>query len=83
MEWGKLHDETHIVTLILTEQQAERIRERLWPDDSLLGATSGRGFSIETPEQVAVVNEILKPEIFIQFSQKHKWMLQTWPEVHD
>jgi hypothetical protein len=83
IEWGKLHDEAHIVTLRLTQEQAERIRERLWPDDSLLDFPGGRGFSIETPEQVEVVNEILHPEIFIKFSQEHIWMLQTWPEVHD
>ncbi len=82
-EWGELHDRAHIVTLRLTEGQAEKIRERLWPDEALLGATCGGGFSIETPEQVAAVNEILKPYIYITFSQEHKWMLQTWPEIVD
>ena len=79
--WGKLHDEAQIVTVRLTEAQAEKIRERLWPDEALLGATCGRGFSIETPEQVEIVNQILNPQIFIRFSQQHVWMLQTWPEV--
>ncbi len=83
MEWGELHDRAQIITVTLTEEQAEKIRARLWPDEALLGATSGCGFSIDTPEQVAVVNEILKPEIFIRFSQEHIWMLQTWPEVVD
>src|SRR5690349_18251166 len=83
VEWGKLHDAAQIVTFRLTEEQAERIRERLWPDEALLGATCGRGFSIETSEAVEVVNEILKPNIFIKFSQEHVWMLQTWPEVID
>jgi len=80
-EWGELHDKAHIVTFRLTEEQAESIRERLWPDEGLLGATSGRGFHIETPEQVAAINEILKPDISINFNEEHKWMLQTWPEV--
>lgn len=83
MEWGKLHDRAQIVTFRLTEEQAERIRDRLWPDEGLLGATCGCGFSIETPEQVEVVNEILKPDIFIRFSQEHIWVLQTWPEFID
>ena len=82
-EWGELHDRAHIVTLHLTEDQANRIRDRLWPDQALLGATCGRGFSIETPEQVAAVNDVLKPDIFINFSQQHIWMLQTWPDVVD
>ena len=69
-EWGDLHDKAHIVTLRLTEDQAERIRDRLWPDKALLGATCGGGFPIETPEQVAAVNEILKPGISINFSQE-------------
>ena len=83
IEWAKLHDQSEIITLHLTEEQAEMIRGRLWPDETLLGATCGRGFSIETPEQVAVVNDILKPDICIRFSQEHIWMLQTWPEVVD
>jgi hypothetical protein len=81
--WGKLHDEAQIVTFRLTEEQAGKIRDRLWPKEGLLGATSGRGFPIETAEQVAVINEILQPEISIRFSQEHVWMLQTWPEVID
>jgi hypothetical protein len=81
VEWGKLHDRAQIVTVRVTEQQAEQIRERLWPDEALLGATSGRGFSIDTPEQVAVINEILRPDVHIRFSAEHVWMLQTWPEV--
>ena len=80
MEWGKLHDEAHIATFYLSEEQAERIRERLWPNEGLLGATGGQVFLIETSEQVAAINEILQPEIFITFSQEHIWMLQTWPE---
>jgi len=78
-EWSKLHELAHIVTLRLTEEQAERIRERLWPAATLLGATCGHGFSIETPEQVAVINEILRPDFRIQFDQRHDWMLQTFP----
>jgi hypothetical protein len=83
IEWGKLHDQAHIATFRFSEEQAERIRERLWPTEALLGATCGRGFSIETPGQVAAINEILQPEIPIRFSQEHVWMLQTWPEVID
>src|SRR6266545_1036999 len=66
MEWGELHERAQIVAITLTPQQAERIRAGLWPDEAMLGATSGRGFSIDTPEQVAVVNDILKPEISIR-----------------
>jgi hypothetical protein len=81
MEWGKRYEQAHIATFRLSEEQAERIRERLWPDEALLGATSGRGFSIDTSEQVEIINEILKPDIHIRFSPEHVWMLQTWPEV--
>jgi hypothetical protein len=82
-EWGELYDRASIVSLRLTEDQAMRIRDQLWPDQALLGATCGRGFSIETAEQVAAVNDVLKPDIFINFSQQHIWMLQTWPGVGD
>jgi hypothetical protein len=82
-EWGELRDRARIVTISLTENQAEKIRDRLWPQEALLGATCGRGFSIETPEQVAAVNDILKPGIAIDYSQEHIWMLQTWPEIVD
>lgn len=74
-------DRARIVTLLLSAIQAEKIRVRLWPDEDLLGATGRRGFSIETPEQVAVVNEILMPQISIDFSLEHIWMLQTWLET--
>jgi len=40
MEWGELHKRAHIATFHLSEEQAERIRKRLWPNESLLGATS-------------------------------------------
>lgn len=68
LERGKQHDQAHIATFRLSEEQAERIRKRLWPNETLLGATCGRGFPIETPEQVAAVNEILQPAISITFS---------------
>ena len=80
MESEELYRRARIVTVTLTEEQAEKIRARLWPDERLLGATCGRGFSIDTAEQVAAINDILKPEISIEFSPDHKWMLQTWPE---
>lgn len=80
LERGKQLDQAHIASFRLSKEQAERICKRLWPNETLLGATCGRGFPIETPEQVAVVNEILQPAISINFSQQHKWMLQTWPE---
>ena len=79
IEWSNLHTRARIVTFRLTKEQAERICDRLWPNESLLGATCGKGFRIETPEQVAAINEILQPEISIGFNQEHVWMLQTWP----
>jgi hypothetical protein len=81
IDWGKLHDQAHIVTVSLTEEQAERIRDRLWPGQPLLGATSGCAFFIETPEQVGAINEILQPAISIGFNPSHVWTLQTWPEI--
>lgn len=77
-------DKARIADISLSEAQAQKIVGRLWPTESLLGATCGRPFFIETAEQASVVNEILAPEIWIQFNQdKHRWILQTWPEVVD
>jgi hypothetical protein len=73
-------DKARIIRFQISEVQARKIVKRLWPGEGLLGATCGRGFSIETPEQVAIINEILAPDISIFFSENHKWMLQTWPE---
>jgi len=68
----------------LSETQAQKIVDRLWPGQSLLGATCGQGFSITTADQIAVINEVLAPDIAICFKpDKHVWMLQTWPERAD
>lgn len=73
-----------IVTIDITEEQARAIVGRLWPGESLMGATCGRGFLIESAEQASVVNDVLKPAVSIRFNpEKHKWMIQTWPEVVD
>lgn len=70
-----------IVSLRISEAQAQQIVEHLWPNERLLGATCGRGFAIDTAEQVAVVNEVLAPGVEIAFDKaKHKWFIQTWPE---
>src|SRR5580704_4191295 len=74
-------DKTRIVTLHISEPQALEIVSRLWPGESLLGATCGRGFSIDTAEQAAIVNQILAPEASIFFGPDHEWTLQTWPEA--
>ncbi len=73
-------DTSRIVNLYLSQETAQKIVCRLWPGESLLGATCGRGFPIETAEQVAIINEILAPDLSIFLSQKHEWLLQTWPE---
>jgi len=78
IEWGNAHQRARIVSFQLTQKEAEMIRDRLWPDENLLGATSGKGFAIETAEEVGVINEILGPRIHIQHSQEHEWRLQTW-----
>jgi hypothetical protein len=78
-EITRSHDEAHIVTFIISEAQAWDIVQRLWPDEGLLGATSGRGFSIDTADQASVVNEVLAPDIHIRVSDMHNWRLQTWP----
>ena len=70
-----------IASLRISEAQARRIVGRLWPKEPLLGATCGRGFSIDTAQQVEVVNEVLAPGVKISFDkEKHKWFIQTWPE---
>jgi hypothetical protein len=74
-------DEARIVTIDISEAQARTIIGRLWPREGLLGATCGRGFLIESEDQASVVNEILAPDVHINFNlKKHKWMIQTWPE---
>ncbi len=79
--WSKQHQEALIVSFLLSEDQGHAIVKRLWPGESLLGATCGKGFAISTAEEVAAINEILAPDIRIGLDQeKHEWMLQTWPE---
>ena len=82
-EMNKVRDEAHIVTLSISETQAQKIVDRLWPNEQLLGATCGQGFSIETADQASTVNEVLTPDIQISVSDKHTWMLQTWPILVD
>jgi hypothetical protein len=83
-KWREEYRKAHIVTIEITEAQAEAIVRRLWPGKGLLGATCGKGFLIESAEQASVVNEMLKPAVSINFNfEKHKWMLQTWPDVLD
>jgi hypothetical protein len=73
-----------IVTIDISEAHTRTIVNRLWPNEGLLGATCGRGFLIESEDQASVVNEILAPDIHIKFNlEKHKWMIQTWPEVYE
>ena len=74
-------DRARIATFYISEAQAQKIVSRLWPGEGLLGATCGQGFLIDTAEQVAIINEILAPDISIFFGPDHKWMLQTWPEA--
>ena len=72
-----------IVSIYISEEQAWEILRRFWPERkrSLLGATSGKGFHIESAEQAAILNEVLANHCHIVFkAEKHKWMLQTWPE---
>ena len=79
----KLRDEAHIVTFIISETQARKIVNRLWPNEEFLGATGGQGFFIKTADQVSAVNEVLTSDIQISVSDKHTWMLQTWPVLVD
>jgi hypothetical protein len=75
-------DRARIVAFHISEAQAQRIVGRLWPNEGLLGATCGKGFRIETADQVAAVNEVIAPDLRIWFNEeKHTWFLQTWPEV--
>jgi hypothetical protein len=81
VQWGERHQNALIVSFRISERQGEEIVKRLKLGKSLLGATCGRGFSINTAEEIAIVNEILAPDICIGLdNQKHKWMLQSWPE---
>jgi len=74
-------DQARIACFSITAAQAQQIAERLWPNTSLLGATSGKGFRIGTADQASVVNEVLGPALHIWFNEaKHTWFLQTWPE---
>lgn len=74
-------DRARIATIYITEEQGWKIVRRLWPNKGLLGATCGQGFLIESEHQASVVNEVLAPHSSIDFNpEKHKWMLQTWPE---
>lgn len=74
-------DKSRIVTIAISEAQATAIVNRLWPDEGLSGATCGRGFEIENEAQASVVNEVLALRVSIEFNlEKHKWMIQTWPE---
>jgi hypothetical protein len=83
-ELGDQIDRARIVAFHISEAQAQRIVDRLWPNEGLLGATCGRGFPIETADQVSVVNEVIAPHLRIWFNgDKHTWFLQTWPEVVD
>jgi len=76
-EWSDEHGKALIVTIDISEEQASRIVDRLWPREGLLGATCGQGFLIENEDQASVVNEILAPDIHINFNlDKHKWMIQ-------
>jgi hypothetical protein len=47
-----------IVTIDISEAQARTIVERLWPGEMLLGATSGRGFAIETEDQTLLCRNL-------------------------
>jgi hypothetical protein len=58
---GKELQDAKIVSIYISEEQAGEILRRLWPERkrSLLGATSGKGFLIESAEQAAIINEVL------------------------
>jgi hypothetical protein len=74
------YDRARIVIIYISVTQAVKIIRRLWPKESLLGATCGQTFRIETANEVSVINEILAPKVWINSSEDHKWLLHTWPE---
>jgi hypothetical protein len=80
---GKELQDARIVSISISEEQAMEILRRLWPDRrrSLLGATCGKSFAIESAEQAAIVNEVLANCCHIAFNgEKQRWTLHTWPE---
>jgi hypothetical protein len=67
-----------IVSLTLSDEEAEQIIERLWPDEDLWRAPGGCSFELETQAQAQVVNEILKTRLVILNPGKHRWFIHVY-----